>query len=454
MLLAATVALVNFMQSFFLPSGGVYADGLSYFEIASDLPDPVTNLFPLGYPVMLRMFYEIFGDYFWAFKFLNLFMIVAILLFSYFKRFYFKETVLLLAGKTFLTIFSVAISESVFLFLLYFLWYYLYKIVTETSTPYKNIIATSVLIVAMFVVRYSGIYIYLGIVLFSILFFFRFREKGNFKNLMVVILLSGLGIAGYLLFNLKVFGSFTGEDLRGDPYEILPVDVLRNLLGTVNAVNPFFGLKPASNSFASLAFQFLEMAADILIFIFAFRYFKKAGNTQAYPFHLMLWTVSIIYAVSLLVSGWFQQIEEMNTRMMAATNVCLFFSFLMLYFKNHSSDKLIFRTTCFFLFFTVAYAVKNPENYFKNRKQIEIQKPEFTGKKYIYNDEKEEMKVTTYYIPVLKKTFQYRHTNNQQGSTKQYITGTINPKIKWLKNDTVKNKSKVLYTSGLVLKTE
>ena len=126
-ILAIIILIINFIQSFFLPSGGIYADSLSYFEIASDLPNPVTNLFPVGYPAALRGFFEIFKDYFWASKFLNTAMILIIFLFSYMKRFYFRETVLLFTGKTFLFVFSIAISEGLFVFLLYFLLYYFFN---------------------------------------------------------------------------------------------------------------------------------------------------------------------------------------------------------------------------------------------------------------------------------------------------------------------------------------
>ena len=49
-------------------------------------------------------------------------------------------------------------------------------------------------------------------------------------------------------------------------------------------------------------------------------------------------------------------------------------------------------------------------------------------------------------------TFKYKHTNSQKGNLKENIAGSLNPKIKWLLNDTVQDKSKVLYTSQLKLK--
>lgn len=451
--LAVFVIVLNFIHSFFLPSGGVYADSLSYFEIATDLPNPVTDLFPLGYPAMLRGFFEVFGDYFWAAKFLNTTMLVVILLFSYFKRFYFKETVLLMTGKTILFVFSIAISEGLFVFLLYFLLYYLNKILVENRKSYKDVLIASVIMLMMFTVRYSGIYVYLSIGAFSAILFFKGKDKSQIRGMILFLFLSGLGIAGYLLFNHNTFGSFTGENLRGKPEEILPIYIVRDLLGTANAIDPYIGLKPSSNSMASLAVQFVVLLIDVFVFVYFLRYFRKAKETNSYHFHALLWMIAIGYAISLLVSGWLQQIEEMNTRMMAAANICLFFSFLILYFKYSASDKLIFRVACFFLVFFTLYSLKNPVNYFENRNQIEPQMPKFNQKKYLYNNDRGGADaVTTYYIPIIKKTFQYKHTNNQKGDVKQSIAGTINPKIKWLKYDTIKDKSQVLYTSELILK--
>lgn len=450
--LAVLVVIINFAVSFFLPSGGVYADSLSYFEIANDLPKPVTDLFPLGYPLMLRGFYEVFKDFFWAYKFLNTTMIVSILVFSFRKKFYFRETVLLFTGKTLFFVFSIAISESLFLFLLYFLLYHLHQILNDEKKSYRNAIFASLIMIAMLMVRYSGMYVYLAITAFTAYYLFKKKDHLITRKLLCLVFISGLGMTAYLLFNLNMFGSFTGENLRGKPEEILPIYVLRDLLGTANVVNPYIGLKPASNSFASLAFQFFILLIDIGVFVYLLRFFKKAKDTSLYYYHILLWTVCGCYAVCLLVSGWFQQIEEMNTRMMAAANVCLFFSFLILYFNGGKSDRVLFRIGCFFLLFLTVYTLKSPESYFENRSIIEPQMAKFNNKKYLYNNEKNGVDaLTTYHIPIINKTFQYKHTASQKGDIKQSIAGTINPKIKWLKYDTVKDKAKVLYTSELIL---
>lgn len=450
-ILAVIVVIVNLLESFLLPTGGVYADSLSYFEIAADLPTPVTDLFPLGYPIFLRAFFEVFKDYFWAYKLLNVSMLMTVFLFSYFKKFFFRETVLLFMGKTLLFVMAIAISEGPFLFLMYFLIYFFYQILTSNSFKYRDVVFASLLMVLMFVVRYSGIYVYLGISLFALYMLLKSKDRKRVKALFSFLLISGVGIASYLAFNYISFGSFTGEDLRGQPHEILGISVLRGVLGTVNAINPYIGLKPASNSMFSIGFQFVLMLIDIAIFLYFLKYFKKSKNTTASYFHMLLWTIAGVYAICLFVSSLAQQIEEMNTRMQAAVNVCLFFSFLILYFQTGKSDKIIVRLSCFFFCFGVLYSLKSPESYFENRKQIEPQMSMFIDKEYSFNNESNKSEMTTYYIPIIKKTFQYRHTGGQAGDTKQSIIGTINPKIKWLKFDTVQDKSKVLYTSEIVL---
>jgi hypothetical protein len=447
--LAVIIVIVYFLQPFFFSNGGIGADSLSYFGIAVDLPHPETDLFPLGYPVLLRLMFEITQDWFWASRILSTLFVVVILSFSYFKKFYFRETVLLFTGKTCLFVFLQAMSEGPFIFLLYFLFYFLHQIFSEKSKGFHNAIFASVILVCMFTVRYSGIYIYASVVFFFFLMFFKLKKASWFKPYLLFMFLSGLGIASYLLFNYLNFGSFTGENLRGPAMGNLPIFILRSILGVVNVVDPFIGIKPASLSLASIAFQCLVLLIDVGIIIYLIKFFKKAKNDSSYKFHIVLWCMASVYAVALLISGWFQQIEEMNVRMMAAANICLFFSFLILYFKNVSSDKWLWRICCFFFVFLTAYNLKDADNFLKNKKIIEPQMSQFADRKYLYNNERHIETITTYHILFINKSFQYKHTNKQIGSLKENIIGTLNPKLKWLLNDTIKDKSKVLYTSEI-----
>ena len=451
--LAIFIVVIYFFQSFFLPAGGIGADSLSYFGIASDLPQLKTNLFPLGYPVIIQMFYLVFQDYFWASKFLNISMVLVILLFSYFKRFYFKETVLLFTGKTAFFVFGYFISEAPFIFLLYFLFYVFHERFVGEFRQNQFVFLASLLLILLFMIRYSGIYIYLGVGLFWLMNVWRKPSFSLKIDLFKVLFFAGIGIASYLGFNSYIYGSFTGENLRGASGDFSWIYFLRNILSISGIFDPFIMIKPASNGFVSLAFQVGLMIFDLLLLRYFIKLVQKKKTEINLDFHQLLWVISGVYAVLLFVSYYSQQIEELNVRMLAAANFCLFFSFLLIYFKNLKSDKFIFRLGVFFLFFLTGYALKTPANFMKNRKQIEAQMSKFSHKKYLYNDEKQgKDEFTTYRIPIIGKTFQYKHTNSQKGEIKQSILGSLNPQIKWQKNDTIRDKSQVLYTSELILK--
>ena len=451
--LSIVIVLIYVFQSFFNATGGIGADSLSYFGIASDLPRLETNLFPLGFPVVIRFFYEIFGDYFWASKMLNVSMVIILLLFSYFKKYYFKETVLLFTGKTLFFALNYAVSEGLFVFMLYFLIYLFHERFQNRMKPMFFVIFSSLLFIVLFSIRYSGIYIFLGFGVFWMVMFFKNRFSPINKDFLTVLLWSGSGIFAYLLFNLYNYGSFTGENLRGTPAQYYPVYIFRDILGVTNVVDPFIGIKPASNSFASLTFQVILMVFDLFLLRYFIIVVKRKKTLIDLDFHLLLWIFSGVYTFAVFSSGFFQQIEEMNVRMLAAANFVLFFSFLLICFKNLKSDKPLFMTASFFLVFLTFYSLKMPENYFKNRKQVEPQMSKFDHKKYIYNNEEGvNVSLTTYHFPLINKSFQYQHTTNQKGDIKRAIAGTINPQIKWLKYDTIQDKRQVLYTSEIVLK--
>ncbi len=449
--LAAIIVIVYSVQALFLSAGGIGADSLSYFGIAADFPQVITNLFPLGFPALIKVFQSVFQDYFWASKVLNISMAVCILLFSYFKQFYFKETVLLFTGKTLFFALNLVSSEGPFIFLLYFLIYFFHEKFEEKIKSGTFVFFASLLMVLLFTVRYSGIYIYLGILFFWLFLVLKSKPLPIKIDLFQFLWISGIGITSYLSFNYFTFGSFTGEHLRGAPAQYAPIYIFRDILGMTNVIDPFIGLKPSSNSFGSLAFQVGVMVIDFILLGYLIKLYRSKKDLIKVEFHYLLWLIAGVYTIGLFISGLFQQIEEMNVRMLAAANFCLFFSFLMIYFKGLQSDRLIFKIGCFFLGFLTLYSLKSPDNYLKNKQQIAQQMPQFSGKKYLYDNEQNQKVTTTYHVPLLKKTFKYQHTNAQRGFIKQSIAGTINPTIKWLKYDTIPNKYLVLYTSDLVL---
>lgn len=450
-LLSVLVVIIYATASFMLPTGGVVADSLSYFGIAADLPYPATNLFPLGFPALVAFFHLVFQDYFWASKFLFISLTVTILIFSYHQRFFFRETVLLFTGKTFFLSFNIIASEGPFLFLLYFMVYCFYRFFTEKLKGVHFVIGSVFLMIMLFTVRYSAIYVYAGI---GVFYFFSLMKglKLHRREILLFLIFSGVGILVYLGLNYLYFGSLTGEHQRGKPAEMHMLYIYRNITGVANVFNPFIAIKPSSNSTASLLFQGVLALFDVLLLLVFLRFVRKRKKINNKEFHYLLWIMAAVYVIGLYISGWVQQIEEMNTRMLVAANFLLFFSFLIIFFQNLKEERYIFFTGIFFLFFLTVYLLKEPANFLKTKDKISMQMPKFSHKKYLFNDQRTETTITTYEIPVLNKKFRYKHTSLQKGEIKQNIAGMVNPKIKWQKSDTIKNKSQVLYTSQIILK--
>lgn len=453
-ILAIFVVIIYFSQSFFLSYGGIGADSLSYFEIASDFPNWTTNLFPPVYPLVLRVFYLWIGDYFWAYKIIDVFLITAILGFSWVRKFFFKETVLLFTGKSLFMALNGANSESLFVFLLYFLLYFIYQFRNHKIPNLYFVVFSSILMILLVGTRYSGVFLWGAFVVYFIWGYKSLRLAKQLKGFVYFIVFSFLGISIYLLLNYYQFGSLTGENIRGGRGQIINVYLLRDLLGIINVVNPFIGIKPSANSLASLAFQIAVAGMDIFLLYKFVQWYKKNKTLFHGDYHILLWIITIVYSLAVFFSGLSQQIEEMNVRMLMAGNFTFFFSCLILYYERNNNDKFLYIISCFFLSFLMMYSLKTPDWFLGYKKQITPQVKKFKSKKYLYNNEKSLVTTTIYQLPFSEKTWKYLHTNRQIGELKQTLIGTINPQIKWLKYDTLKDKSKVLYTSELNLKMQ
>jgi hypothetical protein len=92
-LLILFLLLLLIFIPFILPNGGVGGDFTSYLKIASELPQLKDNLFPIGFPFILKIFSLITGEYFYSSMLVKVICFLSIILFSYKKQFYFKETV-------------------------------------------------------------------------------------------------------------------------------------------------------------------------------------------------------------------------------------------------------------------------------------------------------------------------------------------------------------------------
>ncbi len=439
---------------FFLPYGGIAPDSVSYFKLAKNLPCVENNLFPIGYPVLLKIGYFFTQEFYFSSHIISILSYTLIGLFSYFKKFYFKETVILLTFKFFISIYVNSISESVFLTLLYLQFYYLHQYLSGDKKGIKFIFPATLLMIYMVMVRYSGIYVFIGIGLF----FLYYTIKNKFfpvilsKSYFYYLVCFSLGIGIYLLYNYINFGGLFGEQIRTGPnIGNLKDFTIENVLGLINVVNPVFFIKILSGHGLSLVLEMIMICIDILLLIFFIWFYKKYFKNNLSPFHQLLLIVGTVYAGFMLYSEYKQGIEALNTRMLAAASLSLLFSFLILYYKTFPDKiKIIIILGWISLFYNVLYQLKTPVNYLSYKARVDKVLEEKKGIKYFYDDTENEKTISVYKIPFTNKKIEHIHPYTQSGYINANIISMIDPEIIFLKSDTIiKNKNQILYNSEL-----
>ena len=68
-------------------------------------------------------------------------------------------------------------------------------------------------------------------------------------------------------------------------------------------MDPFIGIKPASNSFASLTFQVILMVFDLFLLRYFIIVVKRKKTLIDLDFHLLLWIFSGVYTFAVFASG-------------------------------------------------------------------------------------------------------------------------------------------------------
>lgn len=439
------------MVPFWIPAGGITADSISYFRLANDFPNVKWSLFPLGYPLLLKVFHLVTNDFFWSSRILNCLLYTSIALFAYCRKFYFKETVILLTTKIFFFSFYNAISEGLTFVLFYFLVYYLERFFRGDLKGSQFYLPAAACFIFSFVVRYSSLYIGVAMGLFYLIFYFKQRNEINFwkHDFLKFLFVSGLGIVAYCLFNYFSFGDFMGEKYRNDPPIIDIEDLLRNIASIFNSFNPILGIKFNGNSTLIIVLELILWLVNLVFIYFFYKVWKEHFKNNKGYFHLLLILCGIVYTGFLFVTQFYQGIEELNMRMLSESSFFYFISVIILYYKKLKFEKIIFSLAAFSLLFNSLYVLKIPSDYLDRKNEVEDTLSHLNGKEFFYDDLVNENKVVKYNIPIINKEVEYVHANQQDG----YIDGNIvmakNPKIEWIVEDTVKDKSRVVYASDL-----
>lgn len=347
--------------------------------------------------------------------------------FSCVKKFYFKETAILVTFKFLIYLYTLFIFESVFFTLFYILIYYLSKFLTENELRFKIIFSVVIITVYLTVVRYIRIYGFIVILIYF--FYYTLRYKLISKNYFYYLLLSSLGIyiylLYYLLYNYIGLGSFLGVHRFAPALDNIGKYTLENLLGTLSVVNPIFSIKILESE-SIIFFIMIGIVLIGLFFLMSYVWFYRVSfNAKINSFNQLLLTIGCVYFTWMFDSEYTHGIESLNTKMLTPAFFCFYFSFLILFFKIYLNKLYyIFIITILFLVIKTMYLLKFPVNYLSYRLRVMKVFKERKNLKYFLSD-------TVYSIPLLNKKIEYIHPYLQSGYINANIVRSINPDIKY-----------------------
>lgn len=185
-------------------------DSYTYISIAKELPNIKNAIFPIFYPLFLRLADSIFNSYDVAAKVINICCLIAIISFVKLKDFYWREIWVLLTFSSLQGIYPMIWSENLLLTLIIFYSYYHYKFLNNSMKSWEFILINILLFFLMFITKYNSIFFVIANFVF-IIYLIRIGKRNLAFGYIVSTLISLVLFFFYLTFNFFMVGSIVGK---------------------------------------------------------------------------------------------------------------------------------------------------------------------------------------------------------------------------------------------------
>ena len=133
---------------------------------------------PLEYPLFIK-FFTMFGiDDFWSSKLVGILAYTFIVLFTYQKKFFYKEVLISSALFSYVSVFSYTMSEGLALPFIILLFYMASQIIRNEISVVIGIFFLSLVLIILINIRYSALFLCVGCLVFGMICFRKnFLEK-------------------------------------------------------------------------------------------------------------------------------------------------------------------------------------------------------------------------------------------------------------------------------------
>ena len=187
------ITLVMIVLRFLLnEKGRVTPDSIRFMRQAHVFPEIDNTTAPLLYPLFIKVF-TVFTDEFWSSKILGILCYLFMVFFGWKKKFYWRESLLVGALFSMISLFAATLSETLFLPFLFVFFYVARNVLLEKYSKILSVFLLSLSVILLFNIRYSGLFFMGGLFAFGVL-----NYRKNFAKFYIISSIIGLiYVAGY-----------------------------------------------------------------------------------------------------------------------------------------------------------------------------------------------------------------------------------------------------------------
>jgi hypothetical protein len=338
--------------------GRTNPDSIRYMRFAHVFPTIDNTTTPLGYPLSIK-FFTFFGpDEFWSSKIVGISSFLFILFFTWKKKFFFKESVVLSALFSFLSIYSYTMSEALILpFVLLFL--YICSLIIEGKLEKgKAVFYLSLSLIALYNIRYSSLFIMAGTGLFGLIFL-----KRKYSS---VFIISGLTGGIFVVLYKFLFIDYFNENYVNEFLEIglhptskLLVELFQGMCTTFN---PFIHIANPGGGLINYAIYGIGLLNILLICWLFIRY--KLTETEFFFIFISVSGIVCSYFIQ-----YFYSVNPIDYRLMAPFS----FPVWLIYFRKlfQVFDRKVYIIGFLSISSGLLFTWLSRGNYLENRKEMQ-----------------------------------------------------------------------------------
>ena len=392
------ITLVMIVLRFLLnEKGRVTPDSIRFMRQAHVFPEIDNTTAPLLYPLFIKVF-TVFTDEFWSSKIVGILCYLFMVFFAWKKKFYWRESLLVGALFSMISLFAATLSETLFLPFLFVFFYVARNVLLEKYSKILSVFLLSLSVILLFNIRYSGLFFMGGLFAFGVL-----NYKKSFAKIYIISSIIGLiYVAGYKLFFIDVFNqNYVNKFLE---IGLKPTSLLVKefFLAIGTSFNPFIHILNPNGGILNvgiLGIGFLNIAFFTFIFIK-----NKLSATEK-----MMVFLSVFGMICSFLIQYFYQTDALDYRLLAPFT----FGIWLVYFKklHQIFGKLVFAIAFLSLMTGFVISWLSRGNYLENRKLM---------KEFLVKEKLMDSKIY-YYRPIKDENF--------SSSKISEIISTINPRV-------------------------